>query len=451
MVQAGAGSRKGFRLRAYMRCAVVLAAAPIVGASYVGAESIKAPSPPTTPTTVAAVAPTVPPAEVESSRKTRFVIALEKRVKYEVFALPNPNRVIVDLPNIKLQLPPALNGTAVGIVSGFRAGLSAQDRIRVVIDVTEPVVIEKSEFSGSGSGPAMLSLEIAPVAVNMAALVQAAVASPSAGTPPPGARGVGLGAIQPPVPRPAERPDKRSARATYKPLIVLDPGHGGMDSGAIRNGTVEKEVVLEFAKTLRDQLRASGLYRVAMTRDDDTFIPLEARRTLAEERNAALFIAIHADYASSQARGATIYSLRDRVATELAASARRESPNETLSTEELGRLGALGRQAPTVKGILADLATRETQANRDRTGTFVRAVIENMGQTTNMNESPDRTAAFQVLLTAKVPAVLIELAYVSNRADAAQLRSERWRREVAQSIRSAIDNYFSHQGVRLPL
>ena len=104
-----------------------------------------------------------------------------------------------------------------------------------------------------------------------------------------------------------------------------------------------------------------------------------------------------------------------------------------------------------VQGILADLATRETQTNRDRTGTFVRAVIENMGQSTTMNENPDRTAAFQVLLTAKVPAVLIELAYVTNRADAAQLRSDEWRRNVAKSIRTAIDNYFSHQGVRLPL
>jgi N-acetylmuramoyl-L-alanine amidase len=117
----------------------------------------------------------------------------------------------------------------------------------------------------------------------------------------------------------------------------------------------------------------------------------------------------------------------------------------------MGSLKALGRQAPLVQGILADLATRETQTNRDRTGTFVRAVIENMGQSTTMNENPDRTAAFQVLLTAKVPAVLIELAYVTNQADAAQLRSDEWRRNVAKSIRTAIDNYFSHQGVRLPL
>jgi N-acetylmuramoyl-L-alanine amidase len=430
-----------------MRFAVVLALPAWIGMGEARAQSRHAPA---EVASAAPVIPAVPQAGSEPAKTTRFVIALERRVDYQVISLPNPNRVIVDLPNIKLRLPPSLSGAPVGIVSGFRAGLGAPGKMRVVIDVTEPVVVEKSEISESGGGPVLLTLEIAPTAVSMAALVQAAVASSQTTQPPPGVQTAALRKIQPPVPRPAERPGKRATK-TYKPLIVLDPGHGGHDSGAVRNGTIEKDVVLAFAKTLRDQLRASGLYRVEMTRDSDTFVPLEDRRAFAEEHNAALFIAIHADYATSRARGATIYSLRDSVATSLAASARRESPADALSSEELGSLKALGRQAPLVQGILADLATRETQTNRDRTGTFVRAVIENMGQSTTMNENPDRTAAFQVLLTAKVPAVLIELAYVTNRADAAQLRSDEWRRNVAKSIRTAIDNYFSHQGVRLPL
>jgi N-acetylmuramoyl-L-alanine amidase len=449
MVQAGAGSRSALRLRAYMRYAVVLAMPAWIGVGDARAELRHARAPAEV-ASAAPVIPTAPQAESEPVKTTRFVIALERRVDYQVISLPNPNRVIVDLPNIKLRLPPSLTGVPVGIVSGFRAGLSAKDKMRVVIDVTEPVVVEKSEISESAGGPVLLTLEIAPTAISMSALLQAAVASPPTAPTPSGVQNAALRKIQPPVPRPAERPGKRSAR-TYKPLIVLDPGHGGHDSGAIRNGTIEKDVVLAFAKTLRDQLRASGLYRVEMTRDTDTFVTLDDRRDFAEESNAALFIAIHADYATSRARGATIYSLRDSVATSLAASARRESPNDALSSEELERLKALGLQAPTVKGILADLVTRETQTNRDRTGTFVRAVIEKMGTTTSMNENPDRTAAFQVLLTAKVPAVLIELAYVTNRADAALLRSEEWRGNVAKSIRSAIDNYFSHQGVRLPL
>lgn len=431
-----------------MRSAVLLALSAGIGMGTAVADPKRAAA----PAEIASAAPAIPSADAEPRKNTRFVIALERRVDYQVFALPNPNRVIVDLPNVKLQLPPPLNDAPVGIVSGFRAGLSAKDRMRVVIDVTEPVVVEKSSIAANGGGPVLLSLEIAPVAVvSMASLIQEAAAPTPTATPaPPGMRRAGLGTIQPPVPRPAERPGKRAANA-YKPLIVLDPGHGGHDSGAMRNGTIEKDVVLAFAKTLRTQLLASGRYRVAMTRDTDTFVTLDDRRAFAEERNAALFIAIHADYARSGARGATIYSLRQSVADSLAASARRENPNDALSGEELASVNALGRQAPTVKGILADLAARETQTNRDRTGTFVRAVIENMGQSTTMNENPDRTAAFQVLLTAKVPAVLIELAYVTNRADAAQLRSEEWRGTVAKSIRTAIDNYFSHQGVRLPL
>lgn len=447
MVRAGAGSRAFFRLRAYMRLsAIVLAVAASMGAGGTGkAEAQTALA--AAPTELAAATIPIPAAPAERLKRTRFVIALERKVEYQVQSLPNPNRVIVDLPNVKLRLPPSLAGQPVGIVNGFRAGLGAPGKMRVVIDVTEPVIVEKSEFlGGGGNGPVLLSLEIAPAATDMGSLVQAAASMPASAVQKASAGG----AIQPPVPRPAERPDKRAANA-YKPLIVLDPGHGGHDSGAIRNGTVEKEVVLAFARTLRDQLRATGHYRVALTREDDTFVPLEERRQFAEDRKAALFIAIHADYATSRARGATIYSLRESVASNLAASARRQSANDALSDSELSSLKSIGRQGPAVKSILADLAGREVESNRDRTSIFARAVIENMGRSTNMNENPDRNAAFQVLLTAKVPAVLIELAYVTNRADAAQLRSEDWRRNVARSIRSAIDNYFSHQGARLPM
>ena len=445
MFQAGAGSR-GLRLHAYMRLPIIMLAFTTgMAVEEISAQSARAPAP--TELAAAAVPVPVPAPPAETLKKTRFVIALERKVDYQVQSLPNPNRVIVDLPTVKLQLPPSLKGDPVGIVSGFRAGLGAPGRMRVVIDVTEAVVVEKSEFlGGAGSGPVLLSLEIAPAATDMNSLLQAAVAIPSSTVQ----RASALGTIQPPVPRPAERPGNRAANA-YKPLIVLDPGHGGHDSGAIRNGTVEKEVVLAFARTLRDQLRASGRYRVAMTREDDTFVPLEERRQFAEDRRAALFIAIHADYATSRARGATIYSLRDSVANNLAASARRKSASELLTDSELAPLKTIGRQGAAAQSILADLAGREVEATKDRTSIFARAVIENMGRSTNMNENPDRNAAFQVLLTAKVPSVLIELAYVTNRADAAQLRSEDWRRNVARSIRSAIDNYFSHQSARLPM
>jgi N-acetylmuramoyl-L-alanine amidase len=263
--------------------------------------------------------------------------------------------------------------------------------------------------------------------------------------PTPAPRGV----VQPPLPKPALRPELRAARS-IKPLIVLDPGHGGHDSGAQRNNTVEKEVVLAFAQVLKKQLEATGRYRILMTRDDDTFVPLHERREFAEKNRAALFIAIHADYASTNASGATIYSLRETVADSLARSAKGERSADLLTSGELAMTREIG-DSGAVRSILSDLAVRETLVTRERTGTFVRSVIEYMKESTNLKDNPDRSAAFAVLKTAKVPAVLIELAYVTNSEDARNLRSDEWRKKVGTSMVTAIDNYFSHQVARLPM
>lgn len=378
-----------------------------------------------------------------SRARTRFVIGLERSTDFQVFSLQQPNRVIVDLPDVKVQLPAISSEQPVGLVKSFRGGLAAPGKMRVVIDVTDPVVVETAQLEQAADGrQPRLVLEIVP-ATGKAHRKQP-FAEASLGN-------VGLAAIQPPVPRPAERPEARAARA-YKPLIVLDPGHGGHDSGALRNGTVEKDVVLAFGKMLRDKLNATGRYKVLMTRDSDVFIPLEERREFAEEHKAALFIAIHADYVPRSAvRGATIYSLREGVASELARSARGDRGEDLLTSREIATVKEVGGDAGAVRNILADLVQRETLVNRERTGTFVKSVIEFMGQSTEMKENPDRSATYAVLKTAKVPAVLIELAYVSNRQDAELLKSDQWRAKVANSIATAIDNYFSHQVARLPM
>ena len=382
--------------------------------------------------------------ELAGSRaRTRFVIALERRVDFQVFSLQNPNRVIVDLPDLKVELPTISGEQPVGLVKSFRGGLAAPGKMRVVIDVTDPVVVESAKLEPvKDSRQQRLVLEIVPAGDKSASKRPFATASIG---------NAGLAAIQPPLPRPAVRPDAR-ARLSWKPLIVLDPGHGGHDSGAMRNGTVEKDVVLAFGKALRDRLNATGRYKVLMTRDNDKFVPLEERREFAEEHRAALFIAIHADYVTrSNVRGATIYSLREGVANELARSSRGESSEDLLTPKDLATVKAIGADAGAVRSILADLVHRETQTTKERTGTFVKSVIEYMGQSTELKESPDRSAAFAVLRTAQVPAVLIELAYVSNKQDAELLKSVQWRGKVADSITTAIDNYFSHQVTRLPM
>ena len=210
--------------------------------------------------------------------------------------------------------------------------------------------------------------------------------------------------------------------------------------------------MLAFSLILRDQLKATGRYNVLMTRENDTFVDLDERRDFAERHKAALFMAIHADYAGSKASGATIYSLRDSVASELQRSAAGEVMQNVLSDKEIQAIRRVEvADTNVVRGFLADLAQREVAMTHERTNVFARSMIEFMGDATPMMNNPDRSAAFRVLKTAKVPSVLVELAYVTNKQDAANLRSDAWRRKVAASIVTAVDNYFSHIVTRVPL
>jgi N-acetylmuramoyl-L-alanine amidase len=256
------------------------------------------------------------------------------------------------------------------------------------------------------------------------------------------------------VPTPALRPDELAAR-TFKPIIVIDPGHGGHDSGAMKNGIVEKEVVLAFSLKLKEKLEQTGRYKVLMTRDKDVFVELDKRKDFAERHKANLFIAVHADYAgkNSQARGATIYSLRQSVANALQRSAKGEVKSAVLTKDEVEAMqqASVGNDLSAVRNILADLAGREVEVTQERTSVFTRSVIEYMGASTELRAKPDQQAAFRVLKTAQFPSVLIELAYVTNKQDAKLLQSDEWRDKVSDSIMIAVENYFSNQIARLPM
>lgn len=424
--------------------AVIVSPAPLLAQTAVPAHPASAP---VAPAPIPAVRAASDDALKGDTKRTRFVVGLERPADFQVFSLSNPNRVIVELPDVKMQLPELPGGHQVGLVKSFRGGLSAPGRSRIVIDVAGPVVVEQAGLEKAKDGRShQLALTIVPV--------DAAAKMPPVARKPikqlASASGLGAVGLQPPLPKPAVRPEVQAAKA-YKPIIVIDPGHGGHDSGAQKNGTVEKDVVLAFSKALRDKLEASGRYKVLMTRDTDVFVELDARRDFGEKHKAALFIAVHADYAGSHARGATIYSLRDSVASDLKRSAKGEVAENVLSAQEMNAVRQNDGDVGTVKGILAELATREVEVNMERTTIFSKAVIDTMGATTNMQNNPDRSAAFRVLKSAKVPSVLIELAYVTNEQDARNLRSGQWRDKVSGSILSAVDNYFSNQLARLPL
>ena len=382
------------------------------------------------------------PVPVSSSAHTRFVVGLDRKAEYQVFSLANPNRVVVELPDVKLQLPEQAENKSIGLVKSFRGGLAAPGKSRIVIEVTQPVIVESAKIEKDKSGSYRLALDIVAVDAAIKASMKKGAMQPT--------YTLGAAGLQPPTPKRAESPALRASKA-FKPVIVLDPGHGGMDSGAAKYGTIEKDVVLSFAHVLREQLEKTGRYKVLMTRDKDIFVELDERLAYAERNKANLFIAVHADYASTKAHGATIFSLRDGVAKDLARSASNSAGDKVLSESDVNTVKQASGDVDAVRNILTDLAERDLQLTRERSSVFAKAVIENMGESTTMRNEPDQQAAFRVLKTAQFPSVLIELAYVSNPQDADNLKSDEWRGKVSESIVTAVENYFGNQLARLPM
>ena len=223
-----------------------------------------------------------------------------------------------------------------------------------------------------------------------------------------------------------------------RPLIVLDPGHGGIDNGTQAAGEMEKNLVLGFGLALRDRIEKSGKYRVVMTRTDDTFIPLNDRVKVARNASAALFVSIHADALprrEGDAQGATIYTLSDKASD---AEAERLADAENKS-DAIGGVN-LTDEPTEVADILIDLAQRETRTFSNR---FARLLMGEMKTTARMHKHPLKSAGFRVLKAPDVPSVLVELGYVSNKGDLDHLVSEKWRSKTVGSMAQAIDVFLA--------
>jgi N-acetylmuramoyl-L-alanine amidase len=239
------------------------------------------------------------------------------------------------------------------------------------------------------------------------------------------------------VTEPAVAP-KAAAVADLRPVIVIDPGHGGIDNGTQAGSESEKKLVLDFGLALRDRIEKSGKYRVVMTRTDDTFIPLADRVKIARNQSAALFVSIHADALprrEGDAQGATIYTLSDR-ASDAEAERLAEAENKA---DAIGGVN-LTEEPTEVADILIDLAQRETRNFSNR---FARLLMGDMKSTVRMHKNPLKSAGFKVLKAPDVPSVLIELGYVSNKADLENLVSENWRSRTVGSMAHAIDAFFA--------
>lgn len=397
--------------------------------------------------------------------KTRFVTDLTVPVSYSVYVLPNPYRVMIDLPDVSFDLPPNAGGEPLGLVRAYRFGPLGNGRSRIVIDATGPVLIGKSFLVKPEAGqPARLVVDLVKTDEKTFMMAHAA---DQATRPPPVKSAVESGAdagaaddaaatasVAPlpppkpdnePAPAAAERP-MPAKRADGRRVIVIDPGHGGIDPGAVGvRRTREKDVVLAFSRALRDRLKENKNYEVVMTRDDDTFLSLKQRVGVARKNQADLFIAVHADRVRGRmVRGATLYTLSDK-ATDAEAEALAQKENRA---DIIGGID-LATENEEVTDILIELAQRET---KHHSIFFAKKAATQLKLVTHVTGKPMRSAGFVVLKAPDVPSVLLELGYLSNKADEALLVSPKWQAEVAKAMVKAIDAYFSTEiAARQPL
>ena len=377
------------------------------------------------------------------AKQTRFVLDLDKTVSFRAFALADPDRVVVDVPQINFQLPAGTGTAGRGLIKAFRYGLVMPGGSRIVFDLTGPAKIVNSYVLEAANGqPSRLVLEFAET--DRASFAQS-LTTESRPELRPAIADAEAKSDAGPGPKPADskpsdsKPsDSKPEAADSRPLIVIDPGHGGPDNGTQADGQNEKSLVLAFGLALRDRIEKTGKYRVIMTRTDDTFIPLNDRVKIARSQSAALFVSIHADFLphrEGDVQGATIYTVSDR-ASDAEAERLAEAENKA---DAIGGVN-LTEEPTDVADILIDLAQRETRTFSNR---FARLLAGEMKNATRMYKHPLKSAGFRVLKAPDVPSVLVELGYVSNKSDLEHLVSENWRSKTVGSMAQAIDAFFA--------
>ena len=416
---------------------------------------------------------------------TRIVVDLDRPVKAEVFTLAGPARLVIDLPEVGWRLPQRPLPADVGLLSKLRYGLFQPGNSRIVVDLNEPSrVHEAMSLPGAGGQPDRIVIDLAratgkaflesvakpPMVIKgseseiatakfvntpkprevqstpqpaAASAEAAAVAVPEKPAPPT----VENAATQGKVKRAAAETRLSSLRVPVKPplpggyarkrIIVIDPGHGGVDPGAIGvSGIYEKHITLAAARDLRRHLEATGRFDVKLTRDRDIFIRLRGRIDRAREMNADLFISLHADtIRNRRVRGLSLYTLSERASDkEAAALAERENKADLIAGIDLTH------ESAEVTNILIDLAQRETM---NQSAKLAGLLVDELDGRVRILGNPHRFAGFAVLKAPDIPSVLIELGFLSNKDDERALRSESHRRKLAQSIAGAVDRYFA--------
>jgi N-acetylmuramoyl-L-alanine amidase len=350
---------------------------------------------------------------IAKGKTTRFYADMSSVAEFNAFVMSDPHRVLIDLANVSFDLPEGAGQKSKGLVRTVRYGEIEAGKSRIVIETDGPVQISEAKFLAKKvRGKSRLVIDL------VASSQQAALASPET-----------TGTIQGPAPI--------APQPSGKKVIIIDPGHGGIDGGASSpNHVKEKDVVFAFAKTFVESLNATGRYDVRMTRDTDRFMTLSDRVEFTKASGAELFIAIHADtLRGPTGSGTTIYTLSDKASDEEAAAlAEKENHVDSIAGIKLSE------QVGEVADVLFELARKESKTFANL---LSRNIVDKLKGVTPLTGKPIRSASFFVLKVPDVPSVLIELGFLSNPSDEKKLLDEAWRKTVSAAMTAAVDRHFA--------
>ncbi|MFC3087394.1 N-acetylmuramoyl-L-alanine amidase [Tabrizicola soli] len=337
--------------------------------------------------------------------------ALSQPAPWRIRFLDAPPRLVLDAREIDwtgaaaLALPPGVAALRAG---GFRPGWS-----RLVVELDGPRRLEAAEMVTGDSGAA-IRLALVPTDPAGFAAEAARTDLPEWAAPDPAVL---------PIPLP---------QGGGPITVVLDPGHGGIDPGAERDGQTEAGLMLTFARELKEALLRDGRFSVAMTREEDVFVPLETRTSIARAAGADLFLSLHADaLAEGEAQGATVYTLAAE-----ASDAASEALAERHDRDDLLAGVDLSDQDDVVAQVLMDMARTETMPRNDRLAQAMVAAIK--GADIRMHRNPSQTGGFSVLKSPDIPSILLEVGFLSSERDHARLNDPEWRARMVGALRQAI-------------
>ncbi|MCP4393237.1 MAG: N-acetylmuramoyl-L-alanine amidase [Alphaproteobacteria bacterium] len=362
---------------------------------------------------------------------TRFVMEIPEKIDYNIFAIPSPNRIVADISVSGDKFNIVKSAFTKGCVSAVRTGRSYKNKLRIVIDLASPVLVKKSFLLAPNGGFGwrfVVDLESTTQETFLERIEKAhdIISNPS------GRKVVtNLGGVKVFLPPPPHKNVK-----VKKPIIVIDPGHGGRDPGTIGfNKTREKDITLALAKQLKARLDKTGLYKVYLTRTKDKTMTLGQRIKKAKKLKGDLFISIHADSSRKRnTKGLSVYTLSERASDREAAElAEKENKADILTGMDLGN------EPPEVAGILIDLARRETMNQSARLASML---LKSLKKRITLLRNTHRFAGFAVLKSPTIPSVLVEVGYLSNKSEERLLRQPKHREKIARGVTTAVDTYF---------